>query len=429
MFSRNVFRAVLVTAVLSLVSISPASDWPQWRGPLQTAHVSPGEAVPAQLPPQPKKLWSIKVGEGFSSPVVAGGKVFYSDNAAVKEVLHAVDATIGKELWRAVIDDSHKDSQGPPGPRCTPMVNGDRVYAQSCRGDLQCLSVKDGKLIWRKNYTKDFGAVFVGEKGEVSGASRHGNNGAPVVVGDRLIALAGGTNGASVVCLDKRNGKVIWKSQSDQSGYPPPMIASIHGRQQAVVFTCDGVIGLELDHGQLLWRFPIHTRYARHVTIPVVVDDIVMVSSHQHGVFGIRVSRQGNRWEAAQAWLNKEAAINFASPVAVGKYLYGLGPTKNFMCLEAATGREVWSQEGYLMTAAAKAHASFLVMGGNILASTDGGELVLMAADPKGFRQISRVQVCGTTWSSPAYADGKLYVRDGVSSAGSLMCFDLMSPP
>lgn len=426
MISTNVFRAALLAVVLSLATSGSASDWPQFRGPLQTAHVPPSEPVPAKLPPSPKKLWSLKVGEGFSSPVVAGGKVFYSDNAALKEVLHAVDAVTGKECWHAIIDDSHKDSQGPPGPRCTPMVDGDRVYAQSCRGELQCRAVQDGKLVWRKNYPRDFGAVFTGEKGEASGASRHGNNGAPVVVGEHLIALAGGTNGASVVCLDKRNGQVIWKSQSDQSGYPPPLITNIAGQPQAVVFSCDGVIGLELDRGRLLWRFPIKTRYARHVTIPVVVGQIVMVSSHEHGIYGIRLTRKGEQWEAAEAWLNKASAINFSSPVAVGQHLYGLGPEKNLICVDVNSGKITWSQEGYFRSAAGKAHASFMLMGGNILVSTDSGELVLVAADPQVFREVSRTQVCGMTWSSPAYADGKLYVRDGVSSAGSVMCFDLL---
>ena len=118
--------------------------------------------------------------------------------------------------------------------------------------------------------------------------------------------------------------------------------------------------------------------------------------------------------------------MNFASPVAVGEYLYGLGPTKNIVCVEIPTGKLVWSKVGYINTSADKAHAAFLVMGKNILLSTDGGELVLFAADPNECKEISRAQVCGLNWCNPAYADGKLYLREGVKSTGDLLCLDLL---
>ena len=121
-------------------------------------------------------------------------------------------------------------------------------------------------------------------------------------------------------------------------------------------------------------------------------------------------------------WETKEATLNFASPVAVGEHLYGLGPTKNVFCLEAKTGKLSWSKEGYFSTSAEKAHAAFVVMGRNILMLTDTGELVLFAANPAEFKELGRAQVCGVNWCNPAYADGKLFLRD----AKELVCVDLM---
>jgi len=403
-----------------------SEDWAQWRGPGRTGHVPESWPIPAKLPTEPKVTWRIKTGESFASPVVSAGKVFYADTVVGKETLHAVDVTNAKELWSAAVDDIHTDTQGPPAPRCTPLVDGDRVYAQSCKGELQCLNVADGKLLWRINYPKDLGAVFIGEKGNAPGATRHGNNASPVIDGDHLIACAGGTNGASVVCFDKRTGKVIWKSQNDQAGYAAPVIATIASVKQVVCFTVEGVMSVAANDGRFLWRIPVKTAYARHATTPVIYDDMVVVSSHQVGLLGIKVSRSGDGLNAEQVWVNKEGAMNFASPVAVGKYLYGLGPAKNIVCVEIPSGKLMWSKMGYINTSADKAHAAFLVMGKNILLSTDGGELVLFAASPTECKEISRVQVCGLNWCNPAYADGKLYLNDGIKTAGELLCLDLL---
>ena len=403
-----------------------AEDWTQWRGPTRNGHVSPSTRVPTSLPVDPKVIWQLKVGEGFASPVVAGGKVFYFDNQQGHETLHAIDTADHRELWRAVVDDTFQDEQGPPGPRCTPMVDGDRVYAQSGKGELQCLRVADGKMIWRINFLKDFGASFLGEDSKVPGASEHGYTAAPVIDGERVIACVGGTNSAGVVCFDKRTGKIIWKSQDDLAAYAAPIVATLGGVKQAVCFTVPGLIGLNLTEGKLLWRVPLKTSYGRNVTTPVIVDDWVVVGSYQAGLAGVKISGDGAALKAEQVWLNKSAAMNFSSPVAVGEHIYGLGPAKNLICVERATAKIAWSKEGFFNTAPNVSYAAFLGMGKNILVSTDGGQLILVAAEAKEFRELGRAQVCGLNWCSPAYADGRLYIRDGIKSTGNLFCVELL---
>jgi outer membrane protein assembly factor BamB len=365
------------------------------------------------------------VGESLASPVVMKGVLFHFDAQEGKETLHALDAHSSKEIWRSVIDDTFKDTQGPAGPRCTPLADDGRVYALSCRGELQCLDAKDGRQLWRTSFTKDFGAVFIGERGSAVGAARHGNNGSPLIYGDHLYACVGATNGAGVVCFDKRTGRVIWKSQNDQAAYAAPVVGTIAGIEQLVCFTVEGVVGLNPKDGQLLWRYPMRTTFGRHATTPVIRDELVVVSSHESGLVGIRILQDNIQLRAERAWLSKEAAMNYASPIAVGKYLYGLGPSKNLVCVEILTGRLMWSKDGYFTTSADKSHASFMVIGENILVLTDGGELLLISADAKEFREVGRAQVCGLNWSSPAYADGKLFVRDGIKTTGNLYCFNL----
>jgi len=371
-------------------------------------------------------LWRIKIGEGLASPVLARGRVYYFDNPSGKETLHAIDVASAREFWRKEIDDPFKDMQGPSGPRCTPIVDDDRVYALSCKGELQCLKATDGRRIWRTNFTNDFGAVFIGEKGNASGATRHGNNGSPLVDNDFLYVCVGGTNGAGVVCFEKHTGRVVWKSQNDQAAYAAPIIATLAGERQLICFTVEGLIALDPKDGRLFWRIPIKTALGRHVTTPVVYNNLVVAGSHQAGLVGVRVSLDATGFKAEQAWLSKESAMNFASPVAVGKYLYGLGPRGNVICVDLESGKLLWSREGIISTPADKAHAAFLVMRNKILILTDSGQLVLMAADPHEFRESGRAQVCAMNWCNPAYADGRLYVRDGIRGDGELVCVALL---
>lgn len=435
------FRKIASLAILTLSFAAHTSDWPSWRGEKRDGYVSPGVPVPEKLPAQPKIVWHVPVADGFSSPVVGGGRVVFLDFIDKKETVRSLDAATGEQKWSVPIDTSHTDGFGT-GPRCTPILDvaGGKVFAQSTKGELQCLNATDGKMIWHKNYTTDFGQVFIGEKGEASGAQRHGNSGSPLIDGDHLIALVGAT-GASVVCFNKNTGDVVWKSQDDMTGYGPPVILNLAGTRQIVVFTAIALISLDPADGKLLWREPLKTRLGRHVTTPIAVGpDIVAVASHQVGLVGFKITKEGSAFKAEQLYQNKEAAFNFASPVAVGNFIYGVGNASKIMCIDGTKGTIAWDQTGVITTSMDKAFAAFLVMGKNILVLTDTGELALFAADSSAYKEISRVKVADTNWCVPAYADGKLYIREKISPAPKkdpkappvenrqkeLICVDLM---
>jgi outer membrane protein assembly factor BamB len=401
-----------------------AEDWPQWRGPDRTGQVPTGARVPSALRSGPREVWRLGIGAGLASPVVAEGKVFYFDNRDGKETLHMIDASNAREQWRAVVDDTFTDEQGPSGPRCTPLVDGDRVYAQSGKGELQCFKVADGRRLWHVNFTNDFGAVFFGEDTPVPGAAEHGFTASPVIANQGLIACVGGTNGSGVVCFEKLTGQVLWRSQNDRAAYAAPVIATLGRVEQVVCFTVEGLIGLALQDGALLWRVPLKTPYGRNCTTPVVVGDWVVVGSYRSGLVGVRVSAENAGLKAERVWVNKELTVNFSSPVCLGRHVYGLGPARQLVCAEVETGRLCWSKQGYLTTPAETAYASFLVMGGNILVCTDSGEMVLMAGDPAACHDLGRVTVCGLNWCNPAYADGRLYIRDGLKATGNLYCLE-----
>ena len=329
------------------------------------------------------------------------------------------DLASGRELWNAPIDDVITDNTGV-SPRGTPVVDGRRVFAQSCRGEFQCHDSADGKLIWRVNFVKDFEAVFIGEKGDAPGASRHGYTGPPLVDGERIIVGVGGRHGASVVAFDKASGKVLWKSQDNIPGYAGPVLATLAGRKQVVSFASDGLMGLDSPSGELLWRTAINTSFGRHITTPVAFNDMVVVSSHEAGLLGFRISPHGTAMKIQQAWVRKDLAINFSSPVLVDQYLYGLGPKKNLFCLDVRSGKERWSKSNVVASPAA--FVSLLVMKDNLLVLGDSGRAYLVAADPKACRLIASTRVCGRNWCNPAYVDGKLFTRDHET----LRCLELV---
>ncbi len=411
---------------LGLLGSSAANaDWPQWRGPNRDGHASAASPL-RSLPAEPRIIWRLPVGEGWASPVVAGDRVFYADNQGGQETLHAVRAADGRELWRAPVDVVMHDEQGPDGPRGTPLVQGDRIFVQSCLGELQARRVTDGELIWRANFRKDFGAPWLGEDSVIPGAAEHGYTAPPVLADGRLIACVGSTNGAGIVAFDPADGTVRWRSQDDLAAYAAPLATTLAGESQVIGFTVSGLVSVSPLDGRVLWRLPLRTQYGRNCLTPVVVGDQVITGSYQAGLMGVQVTQTGTGWNATAIWTNKNATMNFASPVAAGGFVFGVGPEKNLVCVEAATGRLAWSQAGYFTSAPGNSFAALIGVGNNLLITTDGGELLLVATDSATCRELGRTQVCGKTWAHPAYVGGRLYVRDGLSGKGTLRCVELI---
>lgn len=413
---RSLLHAILFSS-LSAYS-AWAGDWPQWRGAQRDGQAA-GESAPATLPKEVKPLWKLSIGGGFSSPVVAGEKLVYLDAQEDKEVVHVVDAATGKEFWSNAFASMFQDEWGA-GPRSTPIVDGDRLYVQSCNGEVRCFQLADGKELWKLSYEKDFGVKFLGSKAREGTASRRGNNGSGVIVDHRLILPVGNTDGASLVCVDKMTGKTLWKSGTDEAAYSSFVTGTFAGEKQVLAFTADALLGADPATGKILWRVPLRTAAKRHAASPVVIgNDMVTVNSHTFGLNAYQITKDTGGWTANEAWSNKDLKINLATPVLEKGYLYCQGANKDFVCADATTGKTKWSQPGF--GTGKRDYSSTIGVGGKLLVLTEDGTLLLLAANPEKYTELGRLQVCGNTWSHPALANGKLYIRDG----RSLQCLDL----
>jgi outer membrane protein assembly factor BamB len=400
-----------------------AADWPQYLGPTRNGYAGPDEKAPAKLPAELKAIWRIKVGGGFSSPVVAGGRLLYFDENGPKEILHLLDAKTAKEIWQTPIADRFEDEWGG-GPRSTPFFDGDRVYCQSCNGEFRCVNLADGKIRWGVNFEKDFGIKFLGAKSNEGTATRRGNNGSGIIDGDAVLVPVGSPNDASIVCFDKLTGKVLWKSGTDEAAYSSIEMATLAGRKQAVWFTADALCGFDRANGKELWRVPLKTNAKRHAMSPVIFGDQLVVNSHSIGMLCYKISAEGSGFKATQVWANKDAKINLSTPVLVDGFLYCQGASTDFICVDAGSGATKWQQAAFSRDVK-KATSSIMVVGKKILALNYEGLLYLLEPNPEKYSEIGRSQVCGNNWNFPALSGGKLFVRD----QRELICYDLTGQP
>jgi len=408
--------ALALVGILWCLHLHASDTWPQWLGPNRNGTLASATVVPASIPSDLKSTWRIQIGGGFSSPVLVGDALVYVDDNLGQETAHCVNARTGKQNWAAALAPTFQDEWGA-GTRSTPCIDEDRVYALSCNGEFRCLSLKDGKVIWGTSFEKDFGVKFLGSKANEGTSSRRGNNGSALVSGEFAYVPVGSTNGAMLVCFNKRNGKPLWITGADETAYSSPVLGKLAGKEQLVFLSAEALMGIDPGAGEVLWRVPLKTNAKRHAATPLIYEDSVIVNSHTFGVIRFAIEKKDGKFSARQEWANRQLAINLATPVIVEHQLYSQGPAKDFISADVLTGKQNWSQPGF-----GKDYSATLVFGKNLLTITDDGQLVLIEPNPVKYVERVRTQICGKNWNFPAYAEGKLYVRDN----RELACYDLI---
>ena len=427
MTKKNFAFASTVAAALSVASIAPAADWPQYRGPNLDGSTS--EKIATHWPAGgPKVLWKTQTPKGFSSFSVAGGKAFTQvtrdAEGAPSEVVVALDAASGKELWSAPVgiakyqgggDSGTPDNKGGDGARSTPTVDGGKVYVLSTALGLFCFDAASGRQLWKHDLLKEY-----------AGASRKfiswGNAASPLVDGN-LVLAAGGGAGESILAFNKQTGAVVWKGQNEEITHSTPVVAVIHGVRQAVFFMKSGLVSVGVADGRLLWKAPYRFNVSTAIT-PVVAGDVVYCSAG-YGVGGgaFKVSKAGAAFKAEQMWQipgDKEVANHWSTPVYKEGHLYGMFQFKEYgsgplKCVELATGKVKWSKPGF-------GPGNVILVGNNVLALSDAGELVVVEATPASYKESSRAKaVEGKCWSTPVLSNGRVYVRSTKEAA----CFDV----
>ena len=425
--------------VLATVLSAPAraDDWPQWRG-AERDGVWREEGVVEKLPTELSFRWRTPVGGGFAGPAVADGKVFVFDRLMPAEAgepenrwdltdpvngderILCLDAATGRVLWSRQYACRYRISY-PTGPRAVPTVDGDRVYSVGAMGDLHCLRVADGSVVWRKSYVEDYGTKM----------NPWGMASAPLIDGELLIVLMGGADGACVVAFDKRSGKEIWRAlDADDPGYSSPILIEYAGTRQLIVWNSLGVYGLDPQTGKVFWEQPFLTRMAHSVATPVfdATNGRLFVTCFFDGPLMLRLES----WQPGARMLWKGSSQSerpnrtdklhglMCTPILDGDYIYGVCSYGHLRCLEAATGKRLWAT--LQATGEARWSNAFLVRHRDrVFLFNEHGDLILAKLAPDGYRESGRVKLIEPTtrtgrrmvvWSHPAFANRCVFARN-----------------
>jgi outer membrane protein assembly factor BamB len=426
-----------------------AADWPQWQGPDRNA-VSKETGLRKEWPKDgPPLAWKVKdLGGGYSAPAVAAGRVFGMSNRGNDEVVWILDEKAGKELWVARLGAAYTGQrmpQGREGPGCTPTVDGERLYVLGRGGDLSCLQIGDGKIVWQRSLTRDFA-------GQIPTWSYRES---PLIDGDKVICTPGSQD-ATLVALDKATGKTIWKSQlpgtggggpggapdgpgrgrrgrgfgGSGAGYASAIAVDFDGQRQYVQLTGKTLVGVAASDGKFLWRYD---RPANPMGIscstPIYHDGLVFAAS-AYGAGGglVKLSKdEKGGVKAEEVYSTRKMQNHHGGMILLDGYLYGANGGNEggyLVCLDFKTGQVMWDERDKPGRRGVQ-KGSVALADGRIYYLQEDGTVILFEPSPKEYVERGRFEHPDRSqapdWTHPVVANGKLYLRD----QDVLLCYDV----
>ena len=408
------------TALFAQPGTPSKFDWPQWQGPNRDG-ISKETGLLQNWPKGgPKLLWKINgIGASYSTPSIAAGRIFLMGNKGKDkdkiEYLYALDERDGKQLWQLSIGPVRHDGGGYPGPRCTPTVDGDRVYALGLAGDLVCVEIASAKIVWRRDLRKDF-------NGSPGG---WGYTESPLIDGDKVIVTPGGKK-ATLVALKKATGENVWSAQvpqGDSAGYSSIIAANLVGTKQYIQFLGRGVVGVEASTGRFLWRYNAPANNTANISTPIAQGDLVFAASAYGKGGGLtKVSRDAGKWIANEVYFTDEMQNHHGGMILLKGFLYGNNGGK-LACLDFKTGKVKWQSN-------APGKGSIFYADNCFYYRNEGGKgtLVLVEANSEKYIERGRFdqpeRSKQNAWAHPVIANGRLYVAD----QDLLFCWDVRKP-
>jgi outer membrane protein assembly factor BamB len=386
------------------VEVGPA-DWPEFRGPKRDGLVTGVNLDSNWTAHPPELVWKHRVGPGWGSFAVAGGKLFTQEQRGDAEAVVCYDAATGAEAWEYKSPGRFSESIAGPGPRATPTIHGGKVYAQGATGKVAKLDAATGKQEWVGDVVAAGGAL-----------PQWGFAASPLVTDGVVIVYAGGGAGKGTVAFHTDSGAVAWLAGSAKHAYSSAQLATFGGERQALVLSDFGLEAFRPASGEKLWEYAWTIPGVNRSTQPMVLSDTDVVIGtgvgNDQGVRRLRVTRNSDGWKVDEVWKTRGVKPYFNDAVAVGGHLYGFDDDR-FCCVDLATGRQRWKETGY-------GHGQVLGLPdqGLLLVQTATGPVALVQADPAELNELAKLPaLAGKTWNHPVVAHGRLYVRNGQEAA------------
>lgn len=402
---RGLMPLRVMVLVAAMVAATPclASDWPQYRGPNRNGVAEESGLARSWLATGPPVVWKRPLGEGFSGISVVGDRLYTAAAEGEQEMALCLDAKSGKEIWRFVVGPKFIEEFGN-GPRATPTVDGDLVLIAGSTGKVFALRAADGSKVWELDLVASLKAQLPGR----------GFSGSVLVDGDVLVLDAGAAEGKALVGLDRATGSVRWATGEGTASHASPMMLTVDGVRQYVFLRRvePELMGVSTA-GKILWtqRFPA-TAIASPLLVPP--DRFYVSTTHDETGTMFRVRKEGEGFVAEPVWSHNRFKNHWNPPVVLGGTMYGFD-NATLRAIDAATGEVRWAARGY-------GKGSLIAADGLLIVLADQGGIGLVEATPEAYHELGRAQALeGRTWTAPALADGRLYLRDH----DEIACFDL----
>lgn len=396
---RSPLPHLLVLLALLPPAAGHAADWPQWRGPERTGVSSETGLARSWPTGGPPVVWRItSLGDGYGTVAVTGGRVYVQGTRGEESHVFALDERDGRLLWSTYLGAKLHQDKGD-GPRATPTVDGDVLYALTGTGELAALRTADGSRIWQVNILARFGGSLI----------RWGISESPLVEGDVVVVTPGGPD-ATLAALDKKTGRTVWTSRgvSDRASYSSVIAADIGGTRALLAFTQEGGIGVRARDGSLLWRYDRPANGTANAATPIYADGLAFYSS-SYGVGGgaVRVTPATAGVDSEEAWFGASLQNHHGGVVLYGGYLYAFFG-RALTCVDFATGEIVWR-------ARSVGKGSLTVADGLLFLLGEDFEAGLAEAAPEGYRELGRFEIEShgqPSWAHPVVANRRLYLRN-----------------
>jgi outer membrane protein assembly factor BamB len=395
-------------ADVNLAETTP-DDYAQFLGPKRTATLHDVHLQSDWSADAPKLLWRIPIGAGWSSFAVVGHYGVTQEQRGDEELITCYDIDNGELQWAHSTPIRFEETIAGIGPRATPTIDDGKVYALGAMGNLQCLDGADGKLLWEHDIVSETGASV----------PQWGKSCSPLVNENLVIVSAGGPDGKSLVAYDKNDGHLVWSAGDDASSYSSPAALTLCGVPQIVMIGASLITAHDPIDGRILWQrgWPEHDATAGpNIAQPIAVGNDQILLSKGYGVGSElwQIGRDGERWSVEPLWRKNTLKTKMTNAVVRDGYAYGLDEG-TLCCIEIESGRRVWKRGRY-------GHGQVLLVDNLLLVQSERGELAIVEATPKGYREISRITaVAGQSWNYPALSGHKLLVRTEQEAA----CYEL----